>query len=143
MCLDIERDLMEAAMFKQGLSVGVTRPCQNITTITTLLYSTPAPKTTALGKKSKGLAARRSGGFYWKARKPRLPVHCLLAFSTGKAAKAGHLVAGRPTASNAYLWLWVWCGWSALPPPLSRGRIMLCDLASLLFFSPADSASAK
>jgi hypothetical protein len=125
-------------MFKQGLSVGVMERDASMPKHHyyhhAILYSTPAPKTTALGKKSKGLAASRGRGFYWKARKPRLPVHCLLAFGTGKAARLVTLSQADPQLPS--LWLWVWCGWSALPPPLpiSRGRIMLVTSPACSYF---------
>jgi hypothetical protein len=70
------------------------------------------------------------------------------SLSTGfrhrEGCKAGHLVAGRPTASKPMAVGVVWMVCSPSPSPYLSRTNHACDLASLLlFFSPADSASAS
>jgi hypothetical protein len=94
----------EAAMFKQGLSVGVMERDASMPKHhyyhDAILYSSPAPKTALGGKKSKGLVARRSGVLLEAAK--ATPTSSLsTGFRHREGCKAGHLVAGRPTASNA------------------------------------------
>jgi hypothetical protein len=91
-------------MFKQGLSVGVMERDASMPKHhyyhDAILYSSPAPKTALGGKKSKGLVARRSGVLLEAAK--ATPTSSLsTGFRHREGCKAGHLVAGRPTASNA------------------------------------------